>query len=239
MKRLTSIILAVILIMAMPLIAANAAEKPEFLLNATEETNDDIIVSQLSIKDNPGLTALSVQISYSDNLELLSVNDAGLFRDKISTGMLSSNPITISWYSSNCEDCSESGNLAVLRFRIKDKAKAGNISLTYDDDNVFDSNFRNKYLDVSNAAINIEPASVKTESFILGDVDLDNVVTIIDATCIQRYLVDIQISNPESIEIRGDIDGDGLNIIDATLIQRFLVNIRVNYPINKYINRST
>lgn len=77
----------------------------------------------------------------------------------------------------------------------------------------------------------------KTNTFVLGDVDLDNTVTIIDATCIQRYLVNIPVSHPEAIEIRGDINDDGLNILDVTLIQRFLTMKAGDYPINSMISR--
>ncbi len=69
---------------------------------------------------------------------------------------------------------------------------------------------------------------------LLGDVDGDGKVTIVDATYIQRYLVDFKMDSFN--EAAADVDGDGVvTIVDATLIQRYLVEIPVNFPINQYI----
>ena len=60
---------------------------------------------------------------------------------------------------------------------------------------------------------------------ILGDVDGDGKVTILDATFIQRYLADIPIPF-EFNEAVADVDGeDGVTIIDATYIQRWLASL--------------
>ncbi len=57
---------------------------------------------------------------------------------------------------------------------------------------------------------------------IIGDVDGDGEVTIIDVTCIQRHLVDIPVKAYN--EAAADADGDGIvTIFDATLIQRLLI----------------
>ena len=58
-----------------------------------------------------------------------------------------------------------------------------------------------------------------------GDADLDGVVTIIDATMIQRFLVDLEKLGDEALK-QADADGDGdVTILDATYIQRYLVGI--------------
>ena len=60
---------------------------------------------------------------------------------------------------------------------------------------------------------------------ILGDVDGDGEVTILDATFIQRYLAGIPIPF-ELNEAIADVDGDGeVTIIDATYIQRWLASL--------------
>ena len=57
---------------------------------------------------------------------------------------------------------------------------------------------------------------------ILGDVDGDGAVSIIDATCIQRHIAEIPVY--AYIETAADTDGDGeVTILDATSIQRYLV----------------
>ncbi len=60
---------------------------------------------------------------------------------------------------------------------------------------------------------------------VLGDVDGDGVVTVLDATFIQRHIADIPIPFAFN-EAVADVDGeDGATIIDATYIQRWLVGI--------------
>ena len=72
-------------------------------------------------------------------------------------------------------------------------------------------------------------------SNILGDVDGDGEVTIIDATCIQRKLASIPTAT--FIEAVADADGDGeLTIIDATVIQRHLAQLSAPEGIGKPIS---
>lgn len=59
---------------------------------------------------------------------------------------------------------------------------------------------------------------------ILGDADLDGSITIKDATCIQRYCVDIMQFSDEQM-LAADVDRDGMvTIDDATAIQKALTN---------------
>ena len=70
---------------------------------------------------------------------------------------------------------------------------------------------------------------------LLGDVDGDGEVTILDATFIQRWLTNIPIPF-EFDQTVADSDGDGeVIVIDATLIQRWLANLPSNDNIGKPI----
>ena len=73
---------------------------------------------------------------------------------------------------------------------------------------------------------------------LLGDVDSDGSVTILDATFIQRYLAAFALPF-ELLEISADADEDGeISIIDATHIQRWLVSLPCNNNIGKPIKQS-
>ena len=65
--------------------------------------------------------------------------------------------------------------------------------------------------------------------------DGDGIVTILDATNIQRYLAQYPVSNPEITVKCGNINGDGLDIMDATRIQRFLAQYPDPYGIGELI----
>lgn len=68
---------------------------------------------------------------------------------------------------------------------------------------------------------------------IAGDADGDGVVTIFDATKVQRVLADFDEEDPDAVRIRGDVDGNGLDIFDATAIQRYLAEMGNPYDIGE------
>lgn len=69
---------------------------------------------------------------------------------------------------------------------------------------------------------------------ILGDADLDNTVTILDATAIQRHLAELP--NESFFDKAADADRDGgVTILDATEIQRHLAGLPANADIGKLI----
>lgn len=69
------------------------------------------------------------------------------------------------------------------------------------------------------------------ETYMIGDADGDGVVTILDATSIQRLLVGFTVASFN--KKAADIDGDGLDITDATKIQRFLAEFIDPYHIGE------
>lgn len=70
----------------------------------------------------------------------------------------------------------------------------------------------------------------------MGDVDLDGEVTILDATVIQRVLLEMIEDNDGHILRYGDIDGGGLSIMDVTFIQRYLAQMDDGYPISEIVD---
>lgn len=89
------------------------------------------------------------------------------------------------------------------------------------------------------------------KEIIVGDVDLNGVVSILDVLKIQYYLVDMNIdnylgenvyTNSNKTHLIGDVDGNGIiNIVDATKIQYYLAElldseIGANYGVAVDIN---
>ena len=71
-------------------------------------------------------------------------------------------------------------------------------------------------------------------TYLLGDVNMDGEVSIIDATLIQRKVSDMKVNAFD--EKAADVDGSGdVEIIDATLIQRYLAFIETSYLIGEQI----
>ena len=206
--KLIAAILAVLTITAVTVCITSATTAlPTFELSSAAGAAGDEVTVTLSVLNNPGITALSVQIAYSDgDLELVSITDCGLFDDKISTSKLTSNPATVSWYASDSENKTDSGMLATMTFRIKEGASSSTITLSYDEDNVFDNSYDNVGFEIENGGVMVNggqteateavpteaPTSAPTQPQefrrILGDSDEDGVISILDATAIQRYL---------------------------------------------------
>jgi alpha-tubulin suppressor-like RCC1 family protein len=66
-----------------------------------------------------------------------------------------------------------------------------------------------------------------------GDVNNDNVVSIIDAQQIARFSVNLSVANAAAVASRGDVNADGtVSIIDAQQIARFSVGLSASPRIN-------
>ena len=73
-------------------------------------------------------------------------------------------------------------------------------------------------------------------AYTLGDSDSDDVVSILDATVIQRQLASVPVKSCDSIS--ADADGDGsMSIIDATIIRRWLVYFSITDPVGEVLWR--
>lgn len=74
-----------------------------------------------------------------------------------------------------------------------------------------------------------------TENNILGDVNRNGVVDILDATMIQRYTVEKVILSDSQLNI-ADVNGDGIvDILDAAIVQKYAAGYEPAYPVGKVI----
>lgn len=91
----------------------------------------------------------------------------------------------------------------------------------------------------SSTSVNATEVSVHSiavnDTAIFGDADCDGVVSIIDATKIQRHLVSLLTLDGTAQKL-ADVDNSSeVEITDATYIQRYLASISVPYPIGEPI----
>lgn len=109
--------------------------------------------------------------------------------------------------------------------------------LAYNDDNEEDMNFRISYNvnagetyvlqigaytssdEAFNVTFNFEP----NKETLLGDVNGDGEITIVDSTILQKYIVGQTTLDDETLNV-ADVNKDGaITVVDATLIQKFVV----------------
>ena len=132
-------------------------DSPQLFVSSETGNVNDTVETKVYIKNNPSITALRISIAYSsDDLELLEINNGGIFEEAITHSQTLSSPVTISWYSQKSEDCNNNGILAVLKFRIKDNAQSSQIFLSYDEDDIFNSSFDNVYFDTQNGVVTVD-----------------------------------------------------------------------------------
>ena len=224
--RKTFILLLALLMLIPTILTANAAAATITLSTAQGAVGDEVAV-KVSILNNPGITALSIQVSYSaDDLELIGVDGAGLFEDQISTSQLTKNPVTISWYASDSANKNDSGEFAVLRFKIREGAKNSAITVSYDEDNIFNNAFDDVYFGTVDGQVTVKPKAV------IGDADGDGNVTLMDATAVQRFNANLYTGIYTVVLMNGDVDANGLlEIVDATYIMRHVTGIGIPYAI--------
>ncbi len=74
------------------------------------------------------------------------------------------------------------------------------------------------------------------DSYMLGDVDSNDEVNIIDATMIQKFVAQIETAPLDNVA--GDVNGDNdMNVMDATFIQKYIANIETGFDIGEYITK--
>ena len=216
MRKVLSILLAVVMLAVCSVISYDAADKPRFQAEIVRGNAGEIVDVKLNIQNNPGITALSIDVAYSsDDLELISVNNAALFQDAISTGNVSSDPLRISWYAADSENKVDNGTLAILRFRVRDNAICSRINISYNPENVFDNTLQNQPFEITNGWVLVGDKKI-------GDAYSDNQISVRDVTSIQRQIVELEDLSAEEL-VLADTNGDGeINIADATHLQMYL-----------------
>ena len=221
MKKALAVLLTIVVLTMCSVSSFHAVDEPRFQTEIVRGEKGDLVDVNLNILNNPGITALSVDVIYSSaDLELVSVSNGGLFEDAISTGDTNANPLRISWYASDSQNKTQSGTLAILKFRIRDNAICSRVNISYNPDNLFDNTLQNQSFEISNGWVLVGDKKI-------GDTNSDNNVSIRDVTAIQRQLVELEDLSDEEF-VLADTNGDGeINIADATHLQKFLAEYEV------------
>ncbi len=71
-----------------------------------------------------------------------------------------------------------------------------------------------------------QPATEPSGDAVYGDVNGDGDITIVDATLVQKHIVQLETLSPDK-QILADVNGDGIiSVVDATLIQKYIVQLK-------------
>lgn len=184
--------------------------------NVTAKAGDTFTVD-VSIKNNSGIIGLRAHLEYdADVLELVSIVAGEKFADT-SFGPLTQNPMSILWDGSLDSNCTTNGVVATLTFKVKEDAEPGETALTvtYDPDDIYDSNWDNVEFAVENGTVTII-------EYISGDVNGDGKVNNKDFGILRQFLNNWDV---EIDELAADVNRDGkVNNKDMGILRQYLNN---------------
>ena len=94
--------------------------------DATAKAGEEVDI-QLSIKNNPGIIAVKLSLTYDNKyLELLKVTDGGKLNNPFFGNNIEKNPYIMSWNDDTASaNMTYSGEFATLTFKVKDDAPEG------------------------------------------------------------------------------------------------------------------
>lgn len=205
-------------------IAVNASTKdnqPTISVESKASSPGEEVQLNVNIKNNQGIAGAILRISYSSKLTLTEATSGADFSDLNFTkpGKYES-PCVFLWDSeSGCN--SMDGTLLSLKFKVADDVYAGerlDVNISCVEGDIYDENLDNIECSFVNGGINIRKYS-------LGDIDGDGVISIKDASLIQKHITHIVTFDSQLAEF-ADVNEDGvISIVDVTDIQRYLVKL--------------
>lgn len=182
----------------------------------------DTIQIPVSIRSNPGISAMKLTITYDP--ALLEYQEAVFdqaFLD--ATGAQTcinaetSGTIILDWVLAQTE-YSENGDFAVLTFKVKavtEDADAA-LTITYDPEDIFNKEHENQTFQIENGTVRIKKLRP-------GDINGDGSVNINDALLLLRYVCEL---DQDKVQGNPDVTGDGkVNNKDVVTLLRFVAQL--------------
>lgn len=165
MRKIFALILSLFMAVCLFFAAETyAAEDVAIKISDAEAESGQTIELSLSISDNPGLCALRLFIGYDSNvLTLEKAEFTGLFGGGGAEVNTALNPFIMVW-NLGTSDFKEDGELAVLRFKVKEGAAAGKtaVTLTSEAGDAFNVNFVDVPLALENGSVTVKGAAQST-----------------------------------------------------------------------------
>jgi len=151
MKRRSffALLLAVCLLLMSCPAALAAGGQGAFIVSDTVGKAGETITVTVSVKDNPGIIAAALRISYdAEKLELIGVHDEKLIGGTVTFSQnYTANPYYVSWNDAlAAEDTVSDGDLVTLTFRIRENCPDGlyDIGLCCNPGDVFNKEMENQ-----------------------------------------------------------------------------------------------
>ena len=194
------------------------SEPSESMLVYSEQvfgSSDKTANIPIYVKNNQGMMGFKFNFVYDSNVFTVNEVTQG---EIINNGSLYYNNkagnLTVLW--NNSSEITDDGVIFYINVTYNKTAKA-DIAINYSTEDTFDENYNNIDIECSNISVNI---------FLSGDVDMNGVLDIVDATAIQKYLAGFITLDKNSL-IFADYDENAVvSVLDATGIQKEIAEIK-------------
>lgn len=182
----------------------------------------DTIRIPVSIRSNPGISAMKLTITY--DTELLEYQEAAFdqaFLDaagaQTCVNAETAGKVILDWVQGQGE-YSGSGDFAVLTFKVKAVTEDGDaaLTITYDPEDIFNKDHENQTFQIENGTVQIKKLRP-------GDINGDGSVNINDALLLLRYVCEL---DQDQVLGNPDVTGDGkVNNKDVVTLLRFVAKL--------------
>lgn len=208
-RKLWALLLTAALLTACLASAAYAAESPAIEVGTAEASAGDTVTLTVVMKNNPGIFAMSMPITYDETrLEDPVYEGVGLTGWTIGT--------KAQWESSAMSDSNYSGEILKLTFTVKADAPAGFAAVSVDPVTAGNLDEERVAFAVTGGGVEV---SAPQSGVIAGDADGDQSVTRLDAALTLRYCVGLCGTLPNMAA--ADVNGDGyINALDSALMMK-------------------
>lgn len=170
MKRIISIFLILCLTICLYPVAVYAAE-PQINVSDGMTFPGEQIVLEISIENNPGISAMYLDVTYDAPLELKKVTDTGLFGNPLFSENIDAYPYRLSWDESlMTKNNTSDGVAARLIFFVPENTPVGeyNVNISCDSEEVYDNELVNVGFSLSGGCISVKEAQYHSVKF-FGD----------------------------------------------------------------------
>lgn len=138
-------------------------KSPMFIVESVTTSSSEYVVVNISIKNNPGILGMSLNVSVDDSVMTFTSAEKGNVLPSFtltSPGTsATSSPYSFIFDAMDITAADkEDGVIISIMFKVKDNAESGvyNINLSYVDGDIFDSNFDHVDVEVTNGTITIK-----------------------------------------------------------------------------------
>ena len=192
----------------------------QIVVSSGEALPGETVEVTITLKNNPGIASLKLNVSYGNILTLTNVSYNTAIGGMLQQPQTMTSPVILNWFN-GAADSTGDWTFATLTFVASKTAQAGdtaNITVTYNADDVYNIADRN----VAFAVVN---GTVEVADYVPGDINADGTVNNRDLTRLFQYLSNWNVAVNEPAL---DVNGDGsINNRDLTRLFQYLSNWNV------------